>query len=225
MNELLFFLHFLIVGSFAMGALRLGKEGLTAFVSLAALLANLFVLKQVTLFGLTITCTDVLAIGSILALNLLQEHFGKASASKAAWICFYLMTFFSVMSLLHLAYKPSILDAAHFAYSTLLSPAPRLLLASLAVFFFVQQFDIRLYGWLKNRGKKRSLMFRSNLSLIISQFLDTALFTFFGLWGLVDALWEILLFSYAVKLFIIFSMTSFVSLSKSFILPSDHVPL
>jgi len=196
-----------------MGALRLGKEGLTAFVSLAALLANLFVLKQVTLFGLTITCTDVLAIGSILALNLLQEHFGKASASKAAWICFYLMTFFSVMSLLHLA------------YSTLLSPAPRLLLASLAVFFFVQQFDIRLYGWLKNRGKKRSLMFRSNLSLIISQFLDTALFTFFGLWGLVDALWEILLFSYAVKLFIIFSMTSFVSLSKSFILPSDHVPL
>src|SRR3972149_3921393 len=110
MNEILFSFHILLIIGFSLGALRLGKEALIALISMEALLANLLVLKQMTFFGLTITCTDVFAIGTILGLNLLQEYFGKESASKAAWICFFLLVFFALMSQIHLFYKPSYTD-------------------------------------------------------------------------------------------------------------------
>ncbi len=222
MNEILFLLHILLVVSFALGALRLGKEALFAFVCLSAMLANLLVLKQMRLFGLSITCTDVFAIGSILGLNLLQEYFGKESSSKAAWVCFFMMTFFALMSQIHLAYTPSYTDTAHSSYFHLLSPTPRLLLASLTVFFLVQQFDIRFYSFLKQKLFKLPLMLRNGISLILSQFLDTALFTFIGLFGLVDSLVDIMLFSFIVKLFIIFAITPFISFSRKIALSAYH---
>ena len=222
MNEILFLLHILLVVGFALGALRLGKEALIAFVTITALLANLLVLKQMRLFGLVITCTDVFAVGSILGLNLLQEYYGRDSSSKAAWICFYLITFFALMSQIHLAYKPSYFDMTQSSYFTILAPAPRLLLASLAVFFFVQQFDIRFYSVLKKGLSRAPLMVRNGISLIISQLLDTALFSVLGLYGLVDSLADIILFSFAVKLFIIFSITPFISLSRYIALTPYH---
>ncbi len=222
MNEILFLLHILLVVAFALGSLRLGKEALIAFVTITALLANLLVLKQMRIFGLTITCTDVFAIGSILGLNLLQEYFGKESSSKAAWVCFYLITFFAIMSQIHLAYTPSYTDMTQSSYFTILSPTPRLLLASLAVFFVVQQFDIRFYGWLKKGLARAPLMVRNGISLIISQLLDTALFSVLGLYGLVDSLADIILFSFVVKLFIIFSITPFISLSRYIALTPYH---
>ena len=83
MNECIFLLHVALVIGFALGALRLGKEALTAWVALQAVLANLFVIKQMTFLGFTVTCSDVFAIGSIAGLNLVQEFFGKESARKA----------------------------------------------------------------------------------------------------------------------------------------------
>lgn len=222
MNELIFLLHILLIVGFALGALRLGKEALIAFVTISAILANLFVLKQMRFFGLVITCTDVFAVGSILGLNLLQEYYGRESSSKAAWICFYLVTFFALMSQIHLAYKPSYFDATQSSYFTILAPTPRLLLASLAVFFLVQQFDIRFYALLKKGLSKAPLMLRNGLSLVLSQLLDTALFSVLGLYGLVDSLADIILFSFVIKLFIILSITPFITLSRYIALTPYH---
>ena len=213
MNESLFLLHVFLVIGFALGALRLGKEALTTWVALQAVLANLFVIKQMTFFGFNVTCSDVFAIGSIAGLNLLQEYFGKDSAKRAALICFCSMIFFGVMGQIHLVYTPSPEDVTQAAFFTVLGPTPRLLLASFATFFIVQQVDVRFYSLLK----KYSVAARGAIALCVSQLFDTALFTLLGLYGMVASLSDIIVVSFLVKLAIIACMSPLTALSKKIV--------
>jgi uncharacterized integral membrane protein (TIGR00697 family) len=219
MNEVLFFFHILVVFGFALAALKLGKEALTAWICLQAVLANLFVIKQISFLGFNITCSDVFAIGSILGLNLLQEYFGRQTAVRALKICLFCMIFFVTMTQFHLRYQPSLYDTAHIAYGTILSESPRLLFASITVFFFVQQVDLRLFNWLKKRNLK--LFFRNGLSLTISQLLDTSLFTFLGLFGIIDSLLDIMIISFFIKLIIIALLSPVTALSKRWIVTPE----
>ncbi len=222
MNEFLFFVQVITVFVFGIVALRFGKAALIAWISLQAVLANLFVLKQMTFFGFHITCSDVFAIGSILGVNLLREYFGKQAAVKGLWACFFSMVFFVVMAQLHLTYQPSPFDTTQAAYQTLLFPTPRLLLASLAVFFFVQQIDLHLFGYLKEKLTELPLSGRNAISLIFSQLLDTVLFSYLGLYGLVSFLWDIIAISFLVKLVIISCSSPFIALSKRIVQPEEE---
>lgn len=217
MNEALFFFHITAVLLFTFGALKLGKETLFGWICLQAILANLFVLKQIEFFSLTITCSDVFAVGGILGLNLLQEYFGKESAQKAARSCLFFMVFFAAMSKIHLIYNPSIADTTHRSYFTILSSAPRILFASLTTFYLVQQIDIRLFSWIKKQFPKVSLPFRNASSLFITQFLDTVLFSVLGLFGLVDNIAHIIAVSFLVKVTVILASVPLTALSKKFL--------
>lgn len=214
MNELLFLLHLAIMLSFGWGALKLGREALVSWVAIQATLANLFVIKQVNFLGLSVTCSDVYAIGSILGLNLLQEYFGKESARRAVWTCFFLMIFFVLMSTLHLLYTPNREDQSQEAFMTILQYTPRLLGASLATFLIVQQWDLHFFGYLKKQLPRASLAVRNSLSLVLSQLLDTALFSLLGLWGIVSCLGQIFLFSFCIKLLMISLMMPTLQLFK-----------
>lgn len=214
MNELLFLIHVILITFFALAALRVGKEALIVWVVLQAILANLFVTKQIQLLHFEVTCSDVFAIGSLLGLNLLQQYFGKAETKKAISLCFLSMLFFALMSQLHLWYEPSKHDMTQPAFNQLLSPAPRLFFASLAVFFIVQQLDSRLFGWLKARFPKLPLPLCNLLSLSSSQLLDTTLFTLIGLYGLVASLTDVIVLSFLIKFVIILGSSSIMTLSK-----------
>lgn len=222
MNELLFFIHVIIVMGFGFGALKMGKTALTAWIALQAVLANLFVIKQICFFGFHVTCSDVFAIGSIFGLNLLREYFGSDAAKKALWSCFFSMIFFVAMTQIHLFYIPSAFDTTQPAFEAILSSSPRLLAASLAVFIFVQQIDLRLFGLLKEKLKILPLGFRNGISVSLTQLLDTSLFSIFGLWGLVAHLWDIILISFLIKLLVIVLMSPLIHFSKRFI---RHKPL
>lgn len=215
MNEILFFTQILLIVGFALAALKLGQTALTAWVVVQALIANLFVLKQITLLGFTVTSSDAFAIGNLLGLNFLQEYFGKEEASKATWICFLFMIFFTLVSQLHLLYQPSLHDITQPAYQAILSQSPRLLIASMTVFFIVQRFDIRFFGFLKTALPERSFAFRAAIALVFSQFFDTVLFSFAGLYGIVESVLDIVLVSFLVKIAVIFCFTPIVKWAKS----------
>jgi queuosine precursor transporter len=215
MNEILFFIQIIIIVGFALGALKLGKGALTAWVAIQALVANLFVLKQITLFGFDVTASDAYAIGSILGLNFLQEFFDKEDAQKATWICFFFMTFFAVVSQLHLLYIPSTFDSSHQSFSTILSVSPRLLVASMSVFFIVQQFDIRFFAFLKNKWPSANFAVRAGIALVASQLIDTILFSFTGLYGIVASVVDIIVISFAVKMIVIFCFSSLMRWAKT----------
>lgn len=213
MNEILFFGHIAAVLLFLAIAVRSGQPALFAVVVLSNLLANLFVLKQIVLFGLHVTCSDVFTIGAILGLNLLQELYGKPAARQAILGSLLCLIFFACMSQIHLLYSPSPHDQTQAAYRSLLDPAPRIVAASLLVSYLVQRFDVVLFGFLKSRFH---LGLRIAISLVCTQALDTILFTFIGLYGLVASLANVIAVSFAVKCAIIACSTPIASLLKRF---------
>ncbi len=198
-NEFLFFLDVFITMGCLLLCVKKGKESMTAFIVLCTVLANLFVPKQIVLFGMNVTSSDFLAVGVILGMNLLQEFYGKESAKRALNFSFIGMGFFAVVSRIHLLFSPSAMDSTHSAFCEILSSSLRLLSASLITFFIVQQVDIRFYAFLKRRLSERSLVRRIGTSLFFSQALDTVLFTFLGLWGVLSHLFDIMIFSYGIK--------------------------
>lgn len=213
-NELLFFVQVLCTVAFALAACRLGSAALTTWVALQALIANLFVLKQITLFGFDVTASDTFAIGSLAGLNFLQEYYGKEEAQKATKTCFFFLCFFTLISQLHLLYEASLHDSSQSAFLTLLSPAPRLFLASLGTFFIVQRIDIVFFAFLQKKLPQLSFAGRMALSLTTLQLLDTILFSVTGLYGLVVSLADVILISFLIKLLAIFSFTSIIQWAK-----------
>lgn len=207
MNEWIFFTQLILIILFSFGALKMGKEALIALVALQALIANLFVLKQISFLGFHVTCSDAFAIGSFLGLNLLQEYFGKESSQRAIKICFFILFFFALMSQIHLLYLPTAQDTTHGAYTSILSSSARLLATSLCTFFIVQKLDVYFFHWIKKIAPKFTLTTRSHLCLILSQLIDTALFSVFGLYGLVESISDIMIMSFLLKLLIIFGLT------------------
>lgn len=214
MNELLFFIQVSLIFGFALWALKLGKEALIAWVAIQALIANLFVLKQITLFGFDVTSSDAFMIGSLLGLNFIQEYYSREEAQKATWICFFFMFFFAVVSQVHLHFLPSSHDHSQSAFETLLSPSLRLLIASLSVFFIVQQIDIRLFALLKEKLPSVKFAYRTMATLIASQLLDTVLFSFAGLYGIVGSILDVIVLSYFIKLLTLLLCTTFLRWAK-----------
>ena len=146
MNEVIFFLHAITVVLFALAALAIGKKTLFIFVSMQSVLANIFVVKQTTLFGFTVTCADCFIVGIVLSLNLISEFFGKEESKKAFYISFFSLAFFIAMSKFHLFYSPAPVDYAHSAFKTILTPFPRIAFASLAAFFISLFINNKIYA-------------------------------------------------------------------------------
>lgn len=214
-NELLFLAQAAFIGTTLLIALRIGKEALIAVIAAQAILTNLFVVKQISLLGFNATAADAYAVGCMLGLNLLQEYYGKAVTKLAILISFFVAVIFAVGAHLHLLYIPFTTDITHDAYTAILSSTPRIVAASLFTYFVVQQFDMRLYGFLKNKLENRFYMFRNYSSVALSQLLDTVLFSFLGLYGIVTHIWEIVLVSYAIKLAILLFTTPFLMLARA----------
>ena len=217
MNELIFLSHLFFVIGLIMLALRLGKEALIACFVLQVVIGNLFVIKQTSLFGLEITCCDVFIIGSMLILQLLQEHYGRDLVKKTIWIGFFGMAFFGIMAMMQLAYRPSELDTTHDAFSLILSKSPRILIASFICYFIVQRIEVLFFSYLRKRFPETSFIWRSGLSLLPTQALDTVLFTYLALWGILQNLGSIMLISFIIKIAIFVIISPFTLLTKRII--------
>jgi uncharacterized integral membrane protein (TIGR00697 family) len=150
----------------------------------------------------------------MLGLNLLQEYYGKAITRLAIWISFFVSSIFAISAYLHLLYVPFVGDTTHGAYAIILSATPRIVAASLFTYFIVQQCDMRLYGFLKKKFEDRFYIIRNYSSVALSQLLDTVLFSFLGLYGIVSHVWEIILVSYTIKIAILLLATPFLMLSR-----------
>jgi queuosine precursor transporter len=209
MNETIFFIHVILVITFLLIAFKMGKYALSSFICLQAILANLFVVKQIELFSMTVTCSDVFSISTLWGLNLLNEYYGKTLANKVVKITFFVMIFFAVMAKVHVLYLPSSYDYSNMAFLTIFASTPRIIIASFIVFFFVQKFDIKVFSFLRNKLSSKSLVIRMGISLFISQFIDTVLFSYLGLYGIVTSIFDIVVVSYTIKVVVIIMSVPF----------------
>lgn len=212
MNECLFFGHILLLIGFITLAHRLGKHALMALVTFQVVLANLFVTKEITLFSLHVTPTDAYAIGSLVGLGLLQEYYGKDEAKKLSHLNFFILLFFTAMALVQILYIPSSHDRLHPAFASILSTSPRIFLSSIFCFYLTQKLDIALFGLFRRRC---SLALTMAFTLIITQALDTILFSYLALYGLVHSLFHIIVVSYLIKMIAMAAMIPFTKYLKA----------
>ena len=215
-NEIIFFAHIICSIGLTLAALYLGKEALIAAIAAQAIFANLFVFKQTVLFGLQVTCGDVYIVSGVLGLNLLQEYFGKEVTQKAIFIGIFLSLWYLLMSFFQLIYIPSNVDTTQVHFRALLGHAPRVIIASHIVSFTVQHIDCFLYGKLKSFFADSYMALRNIISISITQSLDTVLFSFLGLYGLVESLWDIMIMSFAVKMMVIVLAAPAAALTKKY---------
>lgn len=214
MNEFIFVFHIIFIAFSALGAAYLGKEALTTFVTVTYILANLLVIKQINLLGYDVTSTDAFIIGSVLAMNLLNEYFGKEAARKSLWIAFSGIILVTILTQIHLFYIPTPFDTTHEHFSAIFSIIPRITLASLISYFISQKFENYLYALLKKYFAGNYIVGRNMISMSSSQLLDTILFSFLGLYGIVTHISHIIFISYSIKLISIFIASPLSWLSK-----------
>ena len=220
-NELLLLVFFIMLAITNLVAFRYGKMYLFILIAVYTLLMNIFVLKSFDVFGLAITGGNALYGAIFLATDLLAEHHGKKEAMKSVIIGFISMLIFVVAMQFLLAFTPNDFDFAQESLSTLFSLAPRILFGSLLAFIIAQSLDIYLFEKIKAFTKGKYLFLRNNGSTLISQALDTLIFTFVGLTtfagfeGVIglDIFWEVAIVTYIIKVLVALLDTPFMYLS------------
>jgi uncharacterized integral membrane protein (TIGR00697 family) len=212
LNELIFIFYIAVISSSALIALYISAEALIAYICLLTVLANLFVTKAITLFGLTATASDALAVGASLGLNLLQEYHSRTIAQKTVTISFFCLIVYTISSYLQLAYIPSITDTQQEHFLAILYAMPRITLASLTSYYISQSVDCRLYAFVSKRYTH--FLLKNYLCVSVSQALDTIFFSFLALYGILDNIAEIIIVSYSIKLLTLFLAAPFLHITK-----------
>lgn len=213
MNVLILILHIIIVGLVTLTVSRLGKEAIVAWIALLGVSSNVFVLKEITFFGLTATCTDSLSIGILLSLNLLQEFFGKKEARQALLISSFLACAFLFLSFFQISYVPSSVDESQIHYHFIFKPLPRILFTSFASFFLVQILDLHLFSYIRNKMSGRFFPLRVFFTALLCEAIDTTLFSVFALYD-VPHLGQLIFISFMIKLFTLILETPFLFFVK-----------
>ncbi len=175
---------------------------------------NLFVTKQILLFGFNATSTDALGIGAVLGINLLREYCGSSTARTTVILSFFAVAFYTVIGYMQLGFVPSPWDTQHHHFVAILQPVPRILAASLVSYITIESLEYWLYDKLYKRLKGRYFIARNYSIVLFTQLLDTIFFTFLGLYGIVDNLGEILVVSYGIKVITILCMTPLMVICK-----------
>jgi uncharacterized integral membrane protein (TIGR00697 family) len=153
------------------------------------------------LFGLHPVATDAFPVGAMIGLNLLQEYYGgEKLAKKTISICFFCMIFYIVASQIHLLYIPSSFDTSSLHYIAILQNMPRITITSIVVTLSMMHVNRILYGFLQKKFKGKYMLPRFFSTIFITQTLDTTLFAFIALYGIVSNLWDIIILSSIIKI-------------------------
>ena len=218
MNELYWGLMLLINFLLIMAAYRLwGRAGLYIWIPISVMLANIQVTKTVELFGLEATLGNIIYATSFLATDILSENYSRQDARRAVAIGFFAMITMTVLMNLAILFIPAESDFVQTSMITIFALMPRIAAASLLAYGISQMHDIFAYSWIKTHlPQKKFLWVRNNGSTLVSQLLDSLIFTFAAFWGLfpISVLIEILITTYVLKVVVSLFDTPFIYLAR-----------
>ncbi len=214
LNEILFFISVICVFLFSLIALKLGKAYLTAMVIAQGLIANIFLVKEISLFGLAVSAADIFIIGIILGINLLEEFFDQNSASDAINGYLFSLALFFVFSIIHKTYVPTMYDTTHESFIQIFQFSTRIIFATFFVSFCSLHLDRFLYRFLSVFLGSSYLPLKNFLTGAISQFFDTVAFSYIAVYGLFSNIYNIIFFSYLIKIITLLLITPFLIIAK-----------
>ncbi len=196
-----------------------GRNGLFAWIGISTILANLQVIKTIEIFGLTATLGNAMYGTAFLVTDILNEKYGKKDAQKAVWLGFFSLLIMTIIMQLALLFQPHPDDIAQESLATIFGFIPRIALGSLAAYLVSQFTDVYIFTYLKKKFPKDSQFWiRNNGSTMISQLLDTLVFTSIAFIGQFpfDIWIEIFLTTYILKWIVSLLDTPFGYIAKRF---------
>lgn len=204
------------------------KTGLYVFSAIVTIIANIEALALINGFGMEQTLGNVLFASTFLITDILSEIYGKEESYLAVKLSIAVSVVFIVLSQFWLYYIPSVNDTMFPSMRNIFTHTPRLVAASFFVYAVSQTFDVWAYHkwWSfteKLTHKRESLLWvRNNGSTLISQLINTILFTLCAFWGVYDnaTLASIICSSYVIYIFTSLADTPVVYLAR-FLSKSD----
>lgn len=222
-NEILLILSLIFTFSCVMVMfVAFREQGLFIWTVIATIAANIEAMIVVDAFHMEMTLGNILFASTFLVTDILSEMYGKKSAQKAVYLGMVTSVVFILISQSWMFYIPSQSDFVMPHIKAVFSNTPRLMLASLIVYFIVQSFDVWAYHkwWAftekKFHDEKRFLWLRNNGSTLLSQLLNTVLFTlgaFFGVYSF-ETLLSIIVSSYLIFIVTSLADTPFIYLAR-----------
>lgn len=206
-NELLLILSLIVIYGGVLIMYRIfGRTGLYCCTAIATITANIEVMLMVDAFGMEQTLGNILFASTFLVTDILSETEGKQAAKKAVNIGIATSISFILISQSWLLYEPAASDWARDSFETIFSNTPRLMIVSFVVYAICQRFDVWAYHkwWNFTREKcgdsRRFLWLRNNGSTLVSQLLNTVLYSFGAFWGMygMETILSICLSSYVI---------------------------
>jgi len=194
-----------------------GRIGLYCWVPIAAIVANVQVVKLVEFFGITATLGNIVYASSFLVTDILSEIYGKKEAKRAVYIGLFSLVAMTVLMNLALNFVPAGDDFAQESLATIFGFMPRIAGASLLAYFLSQTHDVWAYDFWRNRFPSlRLLWLRNNASTMVSQFIDSTVFTLLAFWGVFPmvALVEIFWTTYLLKWVVGAADTPFIYIAR-----------
>lgn len=218
MNELLWLI--MLLGNFAaiMACYRIwGKTGLYIWIPISVIIANIQVTKTIELFGFEATLGNIVYATSFLATDILNENYGRKAAARAVGIGFFSLIVMTVLMNLAIVFHPAPSDFVHGSMKEIFSLMPRIALGSLAAYGVSQLHDIWAYNfWKERHPESRHIWFRNNASTMVSQLIDSIVFTVIAFLGVFPpaTMIQIVLTTYVLKWIVAAADTPFIYLAR-----------
>ncbi|WP_322903125.1 queuosine precursor transporter [Paenibacillus campi] len=209
-----------------------GIKGIYGWIAIAAILANIQVIKTIELVGIVTTLGNTLYVSMYLASDLLNERFGPGVARRAVWFGFLTLIVTTIVMQMALQFDVApgvdISADAQRALELIFGQVSILLIASLTAYLVSQLLDVRLYRWLRRSfPKPEQLWIRNNGSTMISSFVDTLIFCTIAFLGIYEwSVWlQILFTTYILKFMLTAAGTPFLYWARTFKVPPEDQPL
>lgn len=206
-NEILLIISLIVLYSSVLLFYYLfGKTGLYCMTVIATITANIEVMLLVDAFGMEMTLGNILFAMTFLITDILSENEGKKASKMAVVIGIVTCIMFILISQSWMLYTPGANDWAHPYFKMIFTNTPRMMIASLVVYAIAQFFDVWMYHvWWKlstklSGDRHKYLWLRNNGSTLLSQLLNSVLFTLFAFYGTynVETLINIVMSSYCI---------------------------
>lgn len=218
MNEILWIV--MLIANFAaiLVVYRLfGTVGLFVWMPIATITANIQVLKTIEIFGLTATLGNIVYASSFLVTDIFSELHDKQKARLAVLSGFVAIIAVTGLTNLALVFEPAESDFVQESLEVVFGFLPRVAGASVAAYLVSQFHDVWAYALLRRLiPSRRFLWIRNNLSTMVSQLIDSVVFTALAFWGVFElsVFLEILLTTYVLKFVVAAADTPFLYLAR-----------
>tara|TARA_Y100000310_G_scaffold308996_1_gene352658 strand:+ start:14629 stop:15255 length:627 start_codon:yes stop_codon:yes gene_type:complete len=155
---------------------------LAVFIT-ALVCANLLGSKITVIFGITVSVGIFAYPLTFLMTDAVEEVFGREKTKLFVYSGLIALLLTLLLVFIGKAMPPAGFYKNNDAYITVFSNSIRIIIASIIGFVVSQFHDIWAFNFIKRKTHGKFLWLRNNVSTIMSQFIDTVIFTFIAFYG------------------------------------------